>query len=208
MSYSLIWSCTTTTTTMHSAADDLLTLCHGLRQGDEKCFEAIFHRLYQPLCRFAYSYLRQTERAEELVQDSFTKLWEIRAELKEDTRLKPYLYKLVQNRCLNEIKHRQVSRAYLDYSARSQAHYHEPTEVDYQELQTRLDQALSELGPTTLEIFKRSRYQGLKYKEIAEELQISVKTVEKHMTRALMELREKLRDYLPAWLLLFLTPFF
>jgi RNA polymerase sigma-70 factor, ECF subfamily len=174
-----------------------------LRQGNESAFEMIFRTYYQPLCRYAYSFLQDKEEAEEVVQSAFITIWEKRTTLSIETSFKSYLYRMVRNTCLNVIKHEKVKQQHV-------AHELAVTEVAYEavthkvqaaELETRISEAMKTLPEQCRLVFQLSRFEELKYQEIADQLNISVKTVENHMGKALKLMREQLKDYLPLFLI-------
>lgn len=133
------------------------------------------------------------EDAEEIVQDMFFRLWRNRNNINILTSTKSYLYTSAKNSVLNKIKHEKVKRLYAsDYLHTNKEEFDED---DYNENRERLKSieiAIAELPPKRREIFIKSKVEGLKYKEIADELQISIKTVENQMGEALKFLRNKL----------------
>ena len=161
--------------------------------GDRNAFEALFRLHYRALCAFAHGYVKDADRAEDLVQDLFFRLWLDREKLQVNTSLKAYLYAAVRNRCLNAVKsHSRM--VVLNDEAEDRAH-DEPIPEDEHTLRiARVQAAIEELPEERRKIFKLSRYEGLKYQEIADRLGISVKTVENQMGRALKTLREELAD--------------
>lgn len=174
-----------------------------LRQGNESAFEMIFRTYYQPLCRYAYSFLQDKEEAEEVVQSAFITIWEKRNNLSIETSFKSYLYRMVRNTCLNVIKHEKVKQQHV-------AHELAVTEVAYEavdhkvqaaELEIKITEAMKTLPEQCRLVFQLSRFEELKYQEIADQLDISVKTVENHMGKALRLMREQLKDYLPLFLI-------
>lgn len=158
-----------------------------------------FKSYYQSLCSYAWSYLKDTEEAEEVVQNTFVSIWEKRDSLNIQTSAKSYLYAMVRNACLNLIKHQKIKQKYAgEAMALANDGYEAVThEVSSRELETRINVALETLPEQCRLVFKLSRFEDLKYAEIAEHLNISVKTVENHMGKALRLMREQLRDYLP-----------
>ncbi len=176
--------------------------------GNESAFEMIFKAYYQPLCRYAYSFLEDKEEAEEVVQSAFITVWEKRKSLDIQTSLKSYLYRMVRNGCLNVIKHEKVKQQHV-------AHELAVTEVSYEsvsqkvyatELEIKITEAMKALPDQCRLVFQLSRFEELKYQEIADQLKISVKTVENHMGKALKIMREQLKEYLPL-LLIFMKDF-
>jgi RNA polymerase sigma-70 factor, ECF subfamily len=174
-----------------------------LQLGNESAFEMIFKTYYQPLCRYAYSFLQDKEEAEEVVQASFITVWEKRNSLAIETSLKSYLYRMVRNSCLNVIKHEKVKQQHVAHElAVSEVAYESVSQkVQAAELEMKITEAMKTLPEQCRLVFQLSRFEELKYQEIADQLQISVKTVENHMGKALKLMREQLKDYLPLFLI-------
>jgi len=174
-------------------------LLQALAEGDINAFEMYFKSYYQSLCSYAWSYLKDTEEAEEVVQNTFVSMWEKRDTLNIQTSAKSYLYAMVRNACLNLIKHQKIKQKYVgEELALATDGYESVThEVSSRELEVRISNALETLPEQCRLVFKLSRFEELKYAEIAAHLNISVKTVENHMGKALRLMREQLKDYLP-----------
>ena len=173
-------------------------LLEALRKGEEKAFEYLFDRYYEGLLNYAGRIVRETELAHDLVQETFCKLYEDHASLNIHLSIKSYLYKSVYNSCLNEIKHQKVVRNYADrevldfyFSEIVQAPEAELT-LQNEDIRKALEEAISKLPERCREVFVLSKVEELSNKEIAEKLNISVKTVEVQMTKALSRLREEL----------------
>jgi RNA polymerase sigma-70 factor, ECF subfamily len=174
-----------------------------LCEGDASAFEMIFKTYYQPLCRYAYSFLQDKEEAEEVVQASLITVWEKRQSLSIETSLKSYLYRMVRNSCLNVIKHERVKQQHAAHElyVKEVAYESVAHKIQAAELETKIMQAMKVLPEQCRLVFQLSRFEELKYQEIADQLQISVKTVENHMGKALKLMREQLKDYLPLFLI-------
>ena len=176
------------------------TIIQKIQSGDKSAFEELFHSLYAHLCNFAFGFLKEQPAAEEIVQDTFFKLWEKREELNIQSSIKSYLFSAVRNQCLNQLKHLEIRDTYKAHNEANIQH-EEQQEFDSavkNELEERIEIAISSLPLERQKIFKLSRFEGKKYKEISEELNISVKTVEGQMSKALKYMREVLKDYLPT----------
>lgn len=173
-----------------------------IKQGDERVFEQVFREHYKVLCGYAIKFLKEKEAAEEIVQDVFFKLWEKRETLEITTSLKSYLFRAVHNRCLNTVKHIDIRENYkAENEERIKSEEENLTEHFNQfELQQQIQKAIDTLPEQRQKIFKLSRFQGLKYREIAEQMELSEKTVEAQMSKALKTLREALKDYLPLFI--------
>jgi RNA polymerase sigma-70 factor (ECF subfamily) len=176
----------------------------ALIAGDITAFEMIFRTYYQPLCSYAYTFLQDKEEAEEIVQGTFLSVWEKRQTIAIHTAVKPYLYAMVRNACLNVIKHEKIKQKHAaEEIALSPISYDSVAHaVATSELEVKIHQAMEKLPEQCRLVFKLSRFEELKYAEIAEQLSISVKTVENHMGKALKIMREQLKDYLPLLIVL------
>ncbi len=176
----------------------------ALLAGDLTAFEMIFRTYYQPLCSYAYTFLQDKEEAEEIVQSTFLSVWEKRQTLSIHTGVKPYLYAMVRNACLNVIKHEKIKQKHaVEEIALAPQSYDSVTQaVATSELEVRIKEAMEKLPEQCRLVFKLSRFEELKYGEIATHLNISVKTVENHMGKALKIMRDELKDYLPLLIVL------
>ena len=166
-----------------------------LRKGDVKSFEFLFRFYYEPLLAYAERMLKRKADAEEVVQDLFLKIWRDRQNMKIERSLAAYLYKSVYHRCLNKMKKEELGRNYREYAAHLPAPENLAEErMKYEELNRKFFELLESMPLRRQTIFKLNRFQGLKYREIAEKLSISVKTVEAHMSKALQYLRKNLPE--------------
>ena len=178
-----------------------------LKEGDITAFEMFFKAYYQPLCNYAYTFIQDKDEAEEIVQSAFLSVWEKRESLDIKTSLKSYLYTMVRNTSLNVIKHEKIKQKYVGESLAVDARSHEGVAqaVISSELEERIHEALEVLPEQCRLVFKLSRFEELKYAEIATQLEISIKTVENHMGKALRIMREQLKDYLPLLIVLMMN---
>lgn len=182
--------------------NDAKQLMIELRGGKEDAFAQVFRMYYNPLLNYAGRILHDAELANDLVQETFCNLFERRKELNEDLQLRPYLYKTVYNRCLDVIKHQKVESNYanqelLDFYFSKVIETPEAELALLEEdLKGAIQEAIAKLPERCREIFELSKIEGLSNKQIAEELNISVKTVEAQMTIAFTRLRKEL-----GWLL-------
>jgi RNA polymerase sigma-70 factor (ECF subfamily) len=167
-----------------------------LKDGNEQAFKALFLKYYSAMCHFASQFLTDRELAEEIVQEMFVKIWEKRSVLNIETSVKHYLFRSVRNHCLNQIQHEKIRKQYASKVLEA-AQQEINTEQYFLEVDLiqRIEKCIESLPPKRREIFRLSREQGLKYKEIADKLDISVKTVEAQMGLALKYLREELKDF-------------
>ena len=167
-------------------------------------FEQLFRLHYSTLCSYANNFLKDTDGAEEIVQEVMFKLWINRESVVFDTSPRSYLFRSVRNSCLNLLKHMNVRDEYR-VAREAQVQDWQRSQEDEMivtELEQKIRDAVDKLPVERRKVFVMSRYDGLTYAEIAARLNISVKTVENQMSSALRTLREELADYLP-WLVLF-----
>ena len=170
-----------------------------LRQGNEEVFESVFKQHFNSLNAYAFTILKDAVSAEEVVQSLFLKLWEKKDVLNIQTSLKSYLYRATYNDCMNILKHLQVRQRHQDHVS----YFHDRTSenassrLQENELKNELQKAINLLPEKCRTIFQMSRFEELKYQEIADQLDISIKTVENQMGKALKVLRHALADYLP-----------
>ncbi len=168
-------------------------------------FEQVFKDNFKALHAYAYTMLKDEDAAEDVVQQMFVKLWEKRQETQITQSIQAYLYRTVHNSCLNYIKHEKVKEAHSKYAKHtmSEGAEHITKAIVGKELSNKIQQALKELPEQCRTIFQLSRFEELKYREIADKLNLSVKTVENQMGKALRIMRVALAEYLPVlgWLL-------
>jgi len=187
------------TKTEELSVEQLMTT---LQAGDITAFEMLFRTYYQPLCNYAYTFVQDRDEAEEIVQATFLSVWEKRDKLDIHTGVRPYLYAMVRNAALNILKHEKIKQQHVDLElAVADRSVESVTRtVLASELETRIHKALEKLPEQCRLVFKLSRFEELKYAEIADQLNISIKTVENQMGKALKIMREQLKDYLPLFL--------
>jgi len=167
-----------------------------IRQGDKQEFEKLFRSSYASLVRYAKKILKDHDTAEEIVQDLFFRLWQDRGNINIESSLNGYLFRSVYNRSLHFIEHQKVVDRHAGEIAASAEQTAEPvTEaIYYHELQSKVVKVLERLPERCGVIFRMSRFEGLKYNEIAEKLSVSLKTVEANMGKALKEFRKALAE--------------
>lgn len=167
-----------------------------IRQGDKQEFEKLFRSSYVSLVRYAKTLLKDYDTAEEIVQELFFRLWQDRQNLRIESSLNGYLYRSVHNRSLHYIEHQKVvSRHAGEIIAGAELTSEPVTEaIYYSELQARVARVLERLPVRCRVVFRMSRFEGLKYNEIADKLAVSLKTVEADMGKALREFRKALAE--------------
>jgi RNA polymerase sigma-70 factor, ECF subfamily len=168
-------------------------------------FEKLFKTEYSKLCSYANLFLNDPDAAEDVVQEVFFKLWKNREELTIQTTVKSYLFRAVRNGCMNVIDHLSIRDAYklVNEEEIKESETNAIDEAIVSELEQKIRESIDLLPSERRKIFILSRFEGLKYREIADQLNISVKTVENQMYQALKFLRERLVDYLPLLLIIF-----
>jgi RNA polymerase sigma-70 factor, ECF subfamily len=173
-------------------------------QFDESALEALFRDHFIGLCQFALGYVKDEDAAKEIVQDAFVNLWEKRQTLDLAKPVKSYLSTAVRNKCLNYLRdHKKFSGDLLALENLShEVIYDQPDKLVESDIRNQISAAIEGLPEKCREIFKMSRHQNLKYQQIADKLQISVKTVETQMSKALQHMRNHLAEYLPMFLFL------
>ena len=180
-------------------------LIQSLARRDEASFEQVFKTHFKNLHAYACSITKEETVAEEVVQNVFVKLWERSEALSIAGSVTAYLYRAVYNESLNYLKHQKVRSAYGQHVVHTMKNEteHGGKKLQLKELEGRLAEAMNDLPEQCRTIFQMSRFDELKYREIADKLGISVKTVESQMSKALRLLRVKLVDFL-IFILLFI----
>lgn len=163
-------------------------------------FEQVFKAHFKALHAYACTILREETQAEEIVQQVFFKLWEKREQLDIKQSIQAYLYRSVYNHCLNHIKHLKVRKAHQAHAiyTGSEVEVSASKKVIGKELQVKIADAMEQLPEQCRTIFQMSRFEELKYREIADKLKLSVKTIENQMGKALKIMRIHLSEYLTA----------
>lgn len=178
----------------------------SLRKGVSSSYVFLFNRYYSGLVVYAKHLLGSETHAEDIVHDIFTSLWEKRETLDVTISIKSYLFASVRNRCLNHLIHQRVHDEYQE-AVLHKGDVSGMLTWDYyveSELSEMIENAIDKLPPQCRKIFIMSRFEEKTAQEIADDLSISPRTVEKHIEKALRLLRLELQDYLPIGLLLWL----
>lgn len=175
----------------------------SLRKGEKKAYEAIYNEFFGVLYHLCLQYLHDEKAAEEIVQDTFMKLWEIRYSLNDQFNIKSFLYTVAKNNSLNHLRNQKVSLKHLENMKYLEMQFnYEALErlgnyIRFEELRNKIEESIASLPPEIIETFRLSRFEELSYKDIASRQEISIKTVEARISRALRILRVELKDYLP-----------
>ncbi len=174
----------------------------GLKQGNKQVFEEIFNAWYEPLCRYCIQRMGSQEDAEEIVQDVFVKLWIKRQEIHINTSLKSYLYRMALNAIINYQEHLKVRLSHREHViSESRNTMNDLSLIGTKEIESLTALAISNMPKKRRMVYELSRSKGLTYAEIAENMNISVKTVEAHLSAALQNLRQYLKDYITIFVL-------
>jgi len=174
----------------------------------ESAFEEVFKSHFRRLYAYAFTIVKEEMAAEEMVQNVFFRIWEKRGQLDIQSSVTAYLYRAVYHESLNFLKHMKVRSAYQAYASSEAKNQSDnaSSKLQLSELEKKLNIALGELPEQCRTIFQMSRFEELKYQEIADRLGLSIKTVENQMGKALRILRVKLADYLPLLLAILIDP--
>jgi RNA polymerase sigma-70 factor, ECF subfamily len=171
-----------------------------LAKRDENAFETIFKDNFKKLQSYAITIVGDENVAEEMVQNVFFKLWDRSEKINIQSSIAAYLYRAVYNESCNYLKHQKVKQGFLNYSKHAMSDISTEKaskKVLVTELEQRIKNALNDLPEQCRTVFQLSRFEELKYQQIADTLGISIKTVEAQMGKALRIMRVKLVDYLP-----------
>jgi len=175
---------------------------------DKNLFEQLFREHFVQLCHFAQGFIYDQDEAKEIVQEVFTNLWLKKEEITTEKSIKSYLYTSVRNRCLNFIRdHKKFQSQLLDVDIADYDMQIENDPSGISDLETKINIAIDKLPEKCAEVFKLSRFEEMKYKDISEKLNISIKTVEAQISKALKHLREELKEYITVLILLILKMF-
>lgn len=185
-------------------------LIERIQKGDRSAFRQLFDQQSKALFYYAAKFV-DDETARDIVQEIFYTIWKNR-DIKINTSLKSYLYQMIRNKSLQTLEKQVIRKNYSDYRAielkREEIEYHDSNplrSVLVKELQKDYELALKKLPPKCAEVFRLSRYEDMKNNEIAEKLGISVKAVEKHISKALKVLRLELKDYMMLMLYFYMN---
>lgn len=169
----------------------------AFRQGDQQAFTVFFKQYYRPLCFFAEQLLGNKNDAEDIVKDSYLKLWNKRADFDHAQSIRSFLYTATRNASLNHLRHQKVKDHF-----KKEMHYLDDQQGDElilqqmirSELMRSIYQEIEKLPEKRQQVFRMIYFDGLKLEEIAGKLGISVFTVKEHKAKALAQLRMKFSD--------------
>lgn len=182
-------------------------LIETLKRGDKKALTTLYDKYWKPLFISSYNILKNKEVCEEIIQDVFIEIWNKRSELEIKVSLQSYLYACVRYKVFYEFRKNTIIRVELFEDLNGRFHYATPeTKVMYKELEQLIESIVGNLPQKCQNVYRLSRNEHLSHKEIAQQLNISTKTVENHITNALKVLRASLGNAL--FILVFLERFF
>jgi len=184
-------------------------LFNNFRKGNEPAFAYFFNKYYRHILGFSIQFLHDKEEAQGITQEAFIHLWTNKDKITTLNGIQSFLYTFAKSKCLNLIRHRKVKEKYkndtlnkkerdLDIEILTSLKFDSLALVELEDL---IDKSIDELPHITKQIFVKKRFENKKNKEIAEDMDISLKTVEAHMTKALKILKSKLSFYFPVILI-------
>ena len=185
----------------------------GLFTGDEETYIFLFREYYVILCAYSRRYVGRKDVAEEIVSDTFMKIWENRERLEINTSIKAYLFNAVCNNSLNYLRKLKSKNNIVEYfkdtisdniGFESVSEDIEEQSLIMENMGQIIEEAVSQLPDQQQKVFRLRRFEGKKTKEVAEIMGLSVKTIEMHLSKATLHLRENLKEYLPSFLLFLL----
>ena len=188
-------------------------ILRGLIIGDEETYIFLFREYYVSLCSYARRYVGRKDVAEEIVSETFMKIWENRKTLNINSSVKAYLFQAVCNNSLNylrKLKHANKLETFFEESTYDNIGFAETIDdigeqsLILEDLTQKVEEAVNQLPKQQQKAFLLKRHEGKKIKEIAEIMGLSVKTVEMHLAKATLSLQKNLKDYLPSFLLFML----
>lgn len=181
-----------------------------MQKNNKSDFSRVYSIYFPKLVRFAREFVLSTEDAENIIQDIFIYLWEHQVLLDTLTNLNAFLFTLVKNKCIDQLRHRKLLerkreefKIVLDKEIQLKLYalqQFDENALSNEDIEIILNNAINSLPEKCREVFILSRMEGLKNREIAERLNISAKTVENQMTTAIRKLRVELKDYLPLFI--------
>ncbi|MDX9883546.1 MAG: RNA polymerase sigma-70 factor [Prolixibacteraceae bacterium] len=178
-------------------AAEAKTLLKQFKSNDKNSIDSLYALYSRRLYKFAFAYLKTEEDALDVVQDVFISLWDKRNLLKEDTNLEAYLFTVAKNSVISIFRKKVSEKTYLEHLRQVAILHHNDSEeqFDYEILSERIQALVEQLPAQRRLIFRMSKEKGQSNKLIAEELNISVKTVEDHITKARRFIKKHLQEY-------------
>jgi RNA polymerase sigma-70 factor (ECF subfamily) len=177
----------------------------GIQKGNKVIFQKLYENHYHRLFLYAKSYIENDDLAEDITQDIFFTLWEKRNEIVIKNSISSYLYRAVHNKCVQHLRHQKITEEYQKIQLLKQKeanilYYHwndsEVSSIESDEIEKIISATIESFPEKTKNIFSLSRKEHLQNKEISQKLNVDIKTVEYHISKALKSFREALKDYL------------
>lgn len=168
----------------------------SLKKGDKRAYRILFDKYYVRLVSYINTYTKNQDSSKDIVQESFIKLWNNRATIEADASVVSFLHKIAYNIFVDKYRKEKRNQSLLDtlsYEAINESIESEEEVAKTKKIEM-VKRSIDELPPRCQEIFKMSKYEGLKYVEIAEALNLSIKTVEAQMGKAFSYIRQKVKE--------------
>ncbi len=170
-------------------------LAKQLRKGNKDAFAFLFELYYENLCKYVFSFTKNKKLAEDICQNAMMDLWKNRSTIESQKSVKAYLYKIAYHNFVNEFRKSKERNDFLnEVKSDTLVSWIEENDGNLKKKEALILEEIQKLPPKCKEVFLLSKKHGLKYREIAEELNISIKTVEIHISKAMRILRDKLND--------------
>ena len=176
-----------------------------LKSDDPIVFESLYRFFSPKLNYFTNQYLLDSEASRNIVQDVFTELWDRRKTFREDTNIQAWMFTVTKNKSLKYINKQKSREKYSHHLKTRQLEINQKalegfdtSSFMFEELLSLIETALNKLSPSCRKVFEMSRFNGMKNQQIADELNLSIKTVEAHISKALKLFHSELKDYLPV----------
>lgn len=169
---------------------------------DQDAFRVLFLQFFSPLCVFANRYVEDKETCEDIVQDTFMRIWEKRKGIFITSSFRNFIVTSVRNSCIDYLRKQELENNWVQWRIDVDSEENNGDIYTLRELQSILKEALSKVPENIRTTFEMNRFEGKKYAEIDELKQISVKAVESHICKVLKYLRTELKDFLPLLLLI------
>jgi|WetSurMetagenome_2_1015567.scaffolds.fasta_scaffold00268_18 RNA polymerase sigma-70 factor (family 1) len=172
-------------------------LMREIKADNMLAFDALYGKYSRKLYKFGYSILKSKEDSENLIQDVFLNLWENRRKVEKNASVQSYVFTIAYNSAISILRKKAKDFQFIEYLKSLQENLEDPVnvELEYNELAVKLDEIINSLPARQREVYLLHKVEGLKYEVIAEQLHISVNTIENHMSRALRTIRGKLGNY-------------
>lgn len=168
-----------------------------IRSGNKQVYKHLFELYYPALSAFAFKYLKDIDSSREIVQDLFVNIYEKRESIEVKDSLKAYLFRSTRNKCLNALRQKKTKREYHELITRNMESVADLNDQIMQvELENEIFRVVESLPPKCKDIFIMSRVSGRTNSQIADELEISIRTVETQISKTLREIRKQLGNYL------------